>query len=134
MTTDIVAITAKLEANYIASSPRSRALFEQGAKVMPAAAKGAYYHKPYPLFMDRGEGCYVWDVDGRRFTDFVNHHTGQIVGHRNPAVMAAVDEQLTKGVVLGAPVGIEADLAAEICRRVPSVDSVRFTNSGTEAI
>ena len=133
MTTDITSLTSALEESYIASSPRSREMFQQAAATMPAAAKGAYFHKPYPLSMDRGEGCYVWDVDGRRFTDFVNHHTGQIIGHRNPSVMAAIEEQLTKGIVLGAPVGTEAELAAEICRRVESVESVRFTNSGTEA-
>lgn len=133
MPKDIVSLTSELEERYIASSPRSRQMFEQASGVMPGAAKGAYYHKPYPLSMDKGEGCYVWDVDGRRFADFANHHTGQIIGHRNPNVMAAIEEQLTKGIVLGAPVGMEADLAAEICRRVPSVESVRFTNSGTEA-
>ena len=133
MPKDIVSLTSELEQRYIASSPRSRQMFEQASGVMPGAAKGAYHHKPYPLSMDRGEGCHVWDVDGRRFADFANHHTGQIIGHRNPNVMAAIEEQLTKGIVLGAPVGVEADLAAEICRRVPSVESVRFTNSGTEA-
>ena len=133
MTADIASLTATLERRFIDSSPRSRALFERGTEVMPATAKGAYYYKPYPLFMERGEGCYTWDVDGRRYTDFVNHHTGQIFGHRHPAVMAAVDEQLAKGAVLGAPVGSEAEVAAEICRRVPSVESVRFCNSGTEA-
>ena len=133
MTTNLASLTSTLEDRYIASSPRSRELFEQGARVMPGAAKGAYYHKPYPLSMDRGEGCYVWDVDGRRFTDFVNHHTGQICGHRHPGVMAAVEEQLAKGIVLGAPVGTEGELAAVICDRVPSVESVRFCNSGTEA-
>ncbi len=133
MTKDIARLSSELEKSYIASSPRSCQMFEQAAEVMPGAAKGAYYHKPYPLSMDRGEGCHVWDVDGRRFVDFVNHHTGQIIGHRNPSVMAAVEEQLTKGIVLGAPVGTEAELAAEICRRVSSVESVRFTNSGTEA-
>ena len=133
MATDIAALTATLEKKYTESSPRSRQLFERGTEVMPGAAKGAYYHKPHPLTMERGEGCYLWDVDGRRFTDFVNHHTGQIVGHRHPAVMAAIEAQLAKGVVLGAPVGLEAEVAAAICRRVPSVESVRFCNSGTEA-
>ncbi|MBI4552453.1 MAG: aminotransferase class III-fold pyridoxal phosphate-dependent enzyme [Candidatus Latescibacteria bacterium] len=124
---------ASLEERYRASSPRSRAAFERACAVMPGGAKGAYFHPPYPLTMARGEGCALYDVDGRRFVDFANHHTAQILGHRHPAVLAAIQEQLERGIALGAPVGVETELAEEMCRRVASVEKLRFCNSGTEA-
>ena len=83
--------------------------------------------------MQRGEGCYLYDIDERRRVDFANHHTGQILGHNNPAVNEAVQAQLTRGIALGAPTGNEAALAEELCSRVASLERVRFCNSGTEA-
>ena len=118
---------------YAAENPTSRAQFERDRRSMPGGAKGAYFYKPYPLTMQRGEGCYLYDVDERERVDFANHHTGQILGHNNPAVNAAVQAQLARGIALGAPTGNEVALAEEICRRVESVERLRFCNSGTEA-
>ncbi len=122
-----------LTSAYRAGSPRSREEFERARAQMPGGAKGAYFFAPYPLTMERGEGCYLFDVDERRFVDFAGHHTAQVLGHGNPAVMKAVYAQLEHGIVLGAPTGAETELAAEICRRVASVERIRFCNSGTEA-
>lgn len=122
-----------IEETYRAESPRSFTQFERDRKSMPGGAKGAYFYKPYPLTMQRGEGCYLYDVDERQFVDFANHHTAQILGHNHPTVNEAVQAQLTRGIALGAPVGIEATLAEELCDRVPSLERVRFANSGTEA-
>jgi glutamate-1-semialdehyde 2,1-aminomutase len=83
--------------------------------------------------MERGEGCYLFDVDERRFVDFAGHHTAQILGHGNAAVSKAVAAQMERGIAMGAPTGTERELAAEICARVRSVERVRFCNSGTEA-
>lgn len=122
-----------IESAYCNASPRSREAFERGRTVMSGVAKGAYYYAPYPLTMARGEGCYLHDIDGRKFVDFANHHTAQILGHNHPAVMEAVRAQMEKGIAVGAAMGIEAELAEEMCRRVASVDCIRFCNSGTEA-
>ena len=122
-----------IEATYATESPSSREQFDRDRKSMPGGAKGAYYYAPYPLTMQRGEGCYLYDIDERRRVDFANHHTGQILGHNNPAVNAAVQAQLTRGIALGAPTGNEAALAEEMCSRVTSVERMRFCNSGTEA-
>ena len=92
-----------LEARYRRATPRSRALFEQGRSYTAGAAKGAYYYPPYPLTMARGQGCHLWDVDGRRYVDCANHHTAQVLGHGNERVEAAVREQMQKGIALGAP-------------------------------
>lgn len=122
-----------LEESYRAGSPRSQAAFEQACTVMPGGAKGAYFYKPYPLTMARGEGCYLYDIDGRQYVDFANHHTVQILGHNHPAILQAVQEQMERGIALGAPVGVETELSEEMCRRVASLDRIRFCNSGTEA-
>ena len=122
-----------IEATYATESPSSREQFDRDCESMPGGAKGAYYYAPYPLTMQRGEGCYLYDIDERRRVDFANHHTGQILGHNDAAVNAAVQAQLTRGIALGAPTGNEAALAEEMCSRVTSVERVRFCNSGTEA-
>ena len=83
-----------LEENYRAKSPRSRANFERCSITMPGGAKGAYFYTPYPLTMEKGEGCYLFDLDGRRFIDFVGHHTTQILGHNHPSIIQAIDKQI----------------------------------------
>ncbi len=124
---------AMLEQIYTAESPNSQEQFNRDRKSMPGGAKGAYFYPPYPLTMQRGEGCYLYDLDERRLVDFANHHTGQILGHNNPAVNQAVQAQLSRGIALGAPMGNEVELAEEICDRVTSIERIRFCNSGTEA-
>ena len=125
--------TKSIEQTYLTESPRSRDYFEQARTVMPGGAKSAYFHPPHPLTMERAEGCYLYDVDERRLVDFANHHTTQILGHNNPAVMEAIQAQLARGIALGAPVGVETELATEMCDRVASIEKIRFCNSGTEA-
>ncbi len=124
---------ATIEEIYTAENPSSLEQFDRDRKSMPGGAKGAYFYAPYPLTMQRGEGCYLYDIDERRRVDFANHHTGQILGHNNPAVNAALQAQLSRGIALGAPTGNEAALAEEMCDRVASVERIRFCNSGTEA-
>ena len=126
-------MSQELEQRYREATPESRRRFEAARAATAGAVKGAYYHAPWPLSMERGEGCHLVDVDGNRYVDFNNHHTAQILGHGNAAVRAAVQEQLDRGAVLGGQAGAEVELAAEMCRRVASVERIRFTNSGTEA-
>ena len=122
-----------IESIYRTANPRSHAEFEPTKKSMPGVAKGAYYVQPFPLTMARGEGCFLEDIDGHRYVDFAGHHTAQILGHGHPTVVEAVQKQLAAGIATAAPMGVEADLAEEICSRADSVDLVRFCNSGTEA-
>ena len=124
---------ATIAESYRARTPRSREMYEGGTSYTAGPAKGAYYYRPYPLAMERGEGRYLWDVDGNRYLDCANHHTAQVLGHNHPRVMEAVLAQMSRGLAVGAPMGPEADIAEEMCRRVDSVDRVRFVNSGTEA-
>ncbi|MEW6751239.1 MAG: aminotransferase class III-fold pyridoxal phosphate-dependent enzyme [Candidatus Latescibacterota bacterium] len=122
-----------IEESYRCHTPRSQAHFERARKVMPGGAKGVYFYQPYPLTMERGEGCYLYDADGRKLLDCVGHHTALVLGNGHPAVMAAVRQQLEGGLVFSGPTGVEAALAEEMVRRVPALERVRFCCSGTEA-
>lgn len=116
-----------------AATPGSREAFARATAVMPGGAKGAYFYPPYPVYMERGDGCWLVDLEGRRLLDCANHHTAQVLGHNHPVVTEAIVEQLARGVALGGPTGIETELAEELCGRVESLERVRFCNSGTEA-
>ena len=122
-----------VEEEYRRCTPHSADAFRRAAPLTAGPAKGAYFFQPYPLTMARAQGCTLEDIDGRRYLDFANHHSTQILGHNHPKVMEAVRAQLEQGIALGAPTGIETDMAAEMCRRVATLDRVRFVNSGTEA-
>ena len=123
-----------LHQEYRRATPRSLAQWERGEPVMPGGViKGAYWSSPYPIYVDRAQDCYLWDLDGRRYVDFSNHHTAVILGHSPPAVRDAIERELVRGIGLGAPTALEAEMAEELTRRIPSIEKVRFTNSGTEA-
>jgi glutamate-1-semialdehyde 2,1-aminomutase len=86
-----------------------------------------------PLFIARGEGCELVDVDGNRYIDYVCSWGPLIHGHAHPAVVEAVTDAARRGTSFGAPTPGEVEIAAEIVARVPSVEMVRMTSSGTEA-
>jgi glutamate-1-semialdehyde 2,1-aminomutase len=86
-----------------------------------------------PYFVDRAEGPYVWDVEGRRYVDLVQSYGAVILGHAHPAVVEAVARAAADGTSYGAPTEREVVLAEEISRRVPSCERVRLVSSGTEA-
>src|SRR5256885_10826803 len=86
-----------------------------------------------PLFIERGEGPWIVDVDGNRYLDYVCSWGPLIAGHAHPDVVAAVTEAAAKGTSFGAPTEGEIQLAAEVVERVPSAEMVRMTSSGTEA-
>jgi glutamate-1-semialdehyde 2,1-aminomutase len=86
-----------------------------------------------PFFVAKGEGCYLWDVDGNRFIDFVCSWGPLILGHAHPEVVAAVKEAVEKGTTYGAPTELEVALAEKIQQAFPSMEMLRLVNSGTEA-
>jgi glutamate-1-semialdehyde 2,1-aminomutase len=86
-----------------------------------------------PIFIDRGEGPYIWDVDGNRYVDWVCSWGPLILGHADPLVVEAVRTAAGRGTSYGAPTGGEVELAAEVADRFASVEMIRMTSSGTEA-
>jgi len=83
--------------------------------------------------MESAEGYELVDVDGNRYIDLQNNYTVLVHGHRHPAVTAAIEEQLRKDIIFGAPCKVQYELADILTERVPGLDKIRFTNSGTEA-
>jgi glutamate-1-semialdehyde 2,1-aminomutase len=119
---------------YLTKTARSRALHEEALAVMPGGnSRTTTFFDPYPFYAQRGQGAYVWDVDGVARVDFNGNYTSLILGHAHPDVVQAVQEAAAQGVSFPAPTEAEVRLAELLTRRVPSMERVRFTNSGTEA-
>ena len=126
------ALTRELE-RYVAKTPKSRALQAEAERVLPGgSSRGTAYFAPYPFFADHGDGHYVYDVDGNRYLDFMLNATTLIVGHANPTVIEALGEQTRKGTAFSTPTEVQVRVAKLLCDRIPSLDTIRFTNSGTE--
>lgn len=87
-----------------------------------------------PVFFARGRGPYLWDVDGRRYLDLVGTWGAAVLGHAPPSVLRAVRATVGKGLAFGTPSPLEHELAERILRAVPTIDRIRFVNSGTEAV
>ncbi|WP_136065038.1 glutamate-1-semialdehyde 2,1-aminomutase [Modicisalibacter radicis] len=115
----------------------SAELFERACRHIPGgvnspvrAFKGM--DRP-PLFMERAQGAYLFDVEGKRYIDYVGSWGPMITGHADPEVLGAVRERLDAGLSFGTPTAIETTMADLICEIIPSIDMVRMVNSGTEA-
>jgi glutamate-1-semialdehyde 2,1-aminomutase len=114
----------------IAAHDRARLLIPGGVN-SPARAFGGVGGKP--ITIARGAGAVLWDVDGNQYIDYCGSWGPLILGHCHPRVIAAVDEALRNGTSFGAPTEMESDLAELVIRAVPSIETVRFVSSGTEA-
>jgi glutamate-1-semialdehyde 2,1-aminomutase len=130
----VVSALEAAEARYIERNPESRRLHEERALVMPGGNTRSVIHvPPFPLTIVRGEGARITDADGHTYTDFLGEYTAGLYGHSHPAILGAIRRALDDGIVFGAPNRYETLLAATICERFPSIELVRFCNSGTEA-
>lgn len=124
-----------VRAGYAARTPRSHRLAERARGLLPGGdTRTGTFFLPYPLYMERGEGCELVDVDGNRYTDFLNNFTSLIHGHAHPAIVGAIVDQAQRGTTTGFPNEAQLDLAEVLQRRVPSLERLRFCNSGTEAV
>jgi len=125
---------AEAKAAFVAANPESRARFGAAARVMPGGnTRTVLFYDPFPLCIARGEGARLWDVDGHEYIDFLGEFSAGIFGHSHPAIRAAIAAALAGGINLSGHNRPEAELAAIVCARFPSIELVRFTNSGTEA-
>lgn len=115
-------------------SEHSREIFERAKHVMPSGyTRDLAAVKPFPRYADHGEGCWVVDVDGNRILDFVNNFASQVHGHAHPVVADAIAAQARRMTSAIMPSEWEVKLAELLVERIPSVEQMRFTNSGTEA-
>ena len=124
----------KAQDRYRARTPHSFELFTRACERMPGGdTRSAVFFLPYPTFIQSGEGCYLYDVDGNNYIDHLNNYTVQIHGHNHPRIRAVIEQQLGFGTSFGAPHEKQIELAGILCSRFPSMEKVRFCNSGTEA-
>ena len=116
---------------------RSEDLFERALKRIPGGVNSPVRAfrsvGGKPVFISRGDGARIWDVDGNEYIDYVGSWGPLLFGHRSPEVAAALERVLSTGTSFGAPTEREVELAELICRLVPSIEKVRLVNSGTEA-
>ncbi|MCL4108858.1 UNVERIFIED_CONTAM: hypothetical protein GTU68_050482 [Idotea baltica] len=123
--------------NNTSSRPNSQAAFQDAQKLIPggvnspARAFGAVGGTP--PFMQRGQGPFLFDIDGNRYIDYICSWGPHILGHQHPSVIAAIQKALETGTSFGAPTLAESELAELVIDLVPSVEKVRMVNSGTEA-
>jgi len=116
---------------------KSQALFEEAQKTIPGGVNSPVRAFKSvggcPLFIERAEGAYLYDVDGKRYIDYVGSWGPMIAGHANPEVLEAVKKAADKGLSYGAPTEIEITISQKICELMPSIEMVRMVSSGTEA-
>ncbi len=125
---------ADVVARYRAANPNSLERWVKAHNVMPGGnTRTVLHYEPFPATMIKGEGAYLYDMDGHRYTDFLGEYSAGLYGHSNSVIQTAIKHAVDSGMVLGAPNQWEAKLAGIICDRFASIDMVRFTNSGTEA-
>lgn len=119
------------------SDPKSHLLFERAKKAIPGGVnspvRAGKAVAQDPLFIDKGQGCRIYDIEGREYIDYVCSWGPLILGHRHPAVIGEVEKALSRGTSFGAPVDLEVELAEMVIDAVDSVEMVRMVNSGTEA-
>ena len=116
---------------------KSEALFLKAQNVIPGGVNSPVRAFKSvggtPLFIERAEGAYLYDVDGKRYIDYVGSWGPMIAGHANPEIVEAVQQAALKGLSYGAPTEIEITMAEKIQQLMPSIESVRMVSSGTEA-
>ena len=129
------AFAADLLQRYESRTPRSAALHAEALESLPGGdTRTGTFFLPYPLYMARGAGVRMWDVDGHEYRDFLGNYTSLIHGHAHPRITTAIAEQAARGTAFPFPGDAALRLAEEIRGRVPSMERLRFCNSGTEAV
>jgi len=117
---------------------KSRDLFTEAVRLLPGGVDSPVRAfravGGNPLFIERGDGPYLWDVDGNRYIDYVLSWGPLVLGHAHPRIVAALAATAERGTSFGAPSPLELDLARLIQRQMPGVEMLRFVNSGTEAV
>ena len=129
----VAELTKREEEAFIAKRSRSHTMWQDALRVMPRGVPSSFQDTPpQPVFIDRGAGSRVWDVDGNEYVDFHNGFGVMVVGHAHPAVVAAVTDRVARGSHFAQPVADDLAVAEDLARRF-SQPQWRFTNSGTES-
>ena len=124
-----------MQQEKLAEQSKSAACYQRALKVMPGGcSRNTVLRKPHPLYAERGEGCYVTDIEGVKRIDFANNMASLIHGHAHPDIVSAVTEQMHTGTAFTLATEVEIRYAEYLCSRSPGFEKIRFVNSGTEAV
>ncbi len=119
---------------YCAANPLSMAADKTAERYLPGGnTRTVLHYDPFPLTMTSGAGAEVIDLDGHRYLDCVGEFSAGLFGHSNKTIISTLHEVLDNGVAMGAPTAHERELAGLLCERFPSIEQLRFCNSGTES-
>jgi len=125
---------ADARSKYASARPKTKAAHEKASQHLPGGnTRTVLYHGPFPIRVERGEGAYIHDADGHRYLNLLGEYTAGVFGHSHPAIRHAIAQAVEGGLNFGAHNLNEARLGELITSRFPAIESVRFTNSGTEA-
>jgi len=129
----VAELTERERKRFAERTPRSGEHYERARKVMPKGVPSSFQENdPWPVYVERGTGAQVWDVDGNEYVDFHNGFGVMCVGHANPRIVEAVTRRVEQGTHFAAPTEGSINVAEELRRRF-SLPQWRFTNSGTES-
>jgi len=132
-TTRVKELTAREEERFRQARPRSQKLWKEAREVLPRGVPSSFQDAaPQPVFVERGKGSRVWDVDGNEYVDFHNGFGVMVVGHAHPKIVEAVSHRIALGSHFAQPVAEVVEVARELSRRFGQ-PQWRFTNSGTES-
>ena len=127
----------KVSSETKAEESKSERYFERAKKVIPGGvnspARSCKSVNSHPLFIDRADAAYIYDVDGNEYIDYVGSWGAMILGHKHPRVMEALEDAIQKSSSFGAPTLHEVEFAELVCKLIPSIEMLRMVNSGTEA-
>ena len=116
---------------------KSKELYQRSLRVMieggNSPSRGPANYGDYPIFIERGEGSKIYDVDGNQYIDWMMAYGALPLGHAHPAVIEAIKDEVSKGTLFAAATEIEIEVAEMIKKIIPSAERVRFANTGTEA-
>jgi glutamate-1-semialdehyde 2,1-aminomutase len=131
---DVAEALEEAKANYAKLNPTSRATHQKAIPTMPGGnTRTGIFFDPFPIAWVRGEGARLWDADGHDYIDFISEATAGIYGHSHPGIREAIENRMDLGWNLGGHTALEAELATILIDRFPSIERLRFVNSGTEA-
>ncbi|MBI1775093.1 MAG: aminotransferase class III-fold pyridoxal phosphate-dependent enzyme [Proteobacteria bacterium] len=134
LNTDVTEALNEAKIRYANANPASRKVHEVALTPLPGGnTRTGIFYEPFPIAWVRGEGCRLWDADGRAYLDFLSEATAGVYGHSHPVIRQAVEERLALGWNLGGHTALEGQLAEILISRFPSMQRIRFVNSGTEA-
>jgi glutamate-1-semialdehyde 2,1-aminomutase len=132
--TAINRFTSRILKDYEGKTQKSKAAFDRANSFLPGGnSRTTVFWNPYPIYFRSGKGFTIYDLDENVYLDFIGNYTSLIHGHAHPRIMEAMRNAIESGSSIHMPTEREVELAELMCRKFPSLDKIRFTNSGTEA-